>query len=145
MRIVLVDPPRLTLERTAGIQVHPLGLGYLAAALAPRHEVWQLVADAKSNLEGADRGREVADAVLEAEPDLVGISAVSATFASARRVSELLRDAGGPDLQIVLGGVHPTLCPEEARETEKKRLEDKEFDVKKINRGPLKPFGPGAW
>ena len=35
--------------------------------------------------------------------------------------------------------------PEESREVEKRRLEEKEFDVGKINRGPLKPFGPGTW
>ena len=35
--------------------------------------------------------------------------------------------------------------PEEARTVELLRLQDEEFDVSKINRGPLKPFGPGAW
>ncbi|MHC4696925.1 MAG: SPFH domain-containing protein [Planctomycetota bacterium] len=35
--------------------------------------------------------------------------------------------------------------PEEARREEQRRLQEEEFDVSKINRGPLKPFGPGAW
>ncbi|MFQ5590836.1 MAG: SPFH domain-containing protein [Phycisphaerae bacterium] len=35
--------------------------------------------------------------------------------------------------------------PVESSEEEKRRLEEKEFDVGRINRGPLKPFGPGTW
>jgi len=35
--------------------------------------------------------------------------------------------------------------PEEARQEETRRIQEKEFDVGKINRGPLKPFGPGIW
>lgn len=35
--------------------------------------------------------------------------------------------------------------PEESRVQERRRLQEKEFDVAKINRGPLKPFGAQAW
>jgi radical SAM superfamily enzyme YgiQ (UPF0313 family) len=45
------------------------------------------------------------------ESDLVGISVITGTAPIAYRYSRILRNRG---ITVVLGGIHPTLCPEEA-------------------------------
>jgi radical SAM superfamily enzyme YgiQ (UPF0313 family) len=50
-------------------------------------------------------------AIVSARPDLVAISALTASVNDAYRLSDCLRREG---LQTVLGGLHATACPEEA-------------------------------
>jgi radical SAM superfamily enzyme YgiQ (UPF0313 family) len=117
VKVVLVEPPSLTLRPgAASLQVHPLGLGYLAAALRPDHDVRQFVPDLKPNPDGADRVRETAEAIGDAEPDVVGISALSTTILTARRIAALCREGLGEGVPLVLGGLHATLEPDGAPE-----------------------------
>ena len=114
MNVLLVDPPNHCLRSPgAPVQVHPLGIGYVAAALAPRHEVSQLVPDVR-DFEGADPWGVVLDEIERQAPGVVGISAVTATFGAARRLAALVRARLGPEVALVMGGVHPTFRPEEA-------------------------------
>jgi radical SAM superfamily enzyme YgiQ (UPF0313 family) len=54
---------------------------------------------------------EAIHAVVSARPDLVAISALTASVEEAYRLSTRLRSEG---LQTVFGGLHATACPEEA-------------------------------
>lgn len=113
MRVLLIDPPNQALRGGGGIQVHPLGLGYLAAMLEPYHDVRQLICDL-GDYQGGDPWPTIAAAITEEAPDLVGIGSVTATFGAAMTAGRLVRSLLGPSVPIVLGGVHPTFRPEEA-------------------------------
>ena len=54
---------------------------------------------------------EVIEEVIAEAPDLVAISALTASIEEAYRLSEALRQRG---VKTVLGGLHVTACPEEA-------------------------------
>src|SRR5690606_29682575 len=54
---------------------------------------------------------EAIQSIVSQQPDLVAISALTASVNDAYRLSECLRGEG---LQTVLGGLHATACPEEA-------------------------------
>jgi radical SAM superfamily enzyme YgiQ (UPF0313 family) len=76
----------------------PLNLAMLAAHCPPDAEV-RIV----------DEGVEPID--FEAEADLVGISAITCMAPVAYRIADRYRERGK---KVVLGGIHPTLRPEEA-------------------------------
>ncbi len=114
VKVLLIDPPNHCLENTGGsVQVHPLGIGYVAAVLATRHDVRQLIPDVRDML-GLDPWAEVIAAVEAEAPNVIGISAVTATFPSARLLAQRCRARLGPEVPIVMGGAHPTFRPDDA-------------------------------
>ncbi len=54
----------------------------------------------------------LAEDLIQQRPDLIAVSALTASVDEAYRFSALVRHAG---LRLVLGGLHATACPEEAR------------------------------
>lgn len=83
----------------------PLGVGYIAACLErDGHEV--VVVDAHA--EGLSREKTI-DRIRTAKPDITGISCVTSGVNFARDVAKGIRPFSG---QIVMGGIHPTFCPE---------------------------------
>jgi radical SAM superfamily enzyme YgiQ (UPF0313 family) len=60
---------------------------------------------------GSDAGA-LAEQIIEIRPDLVAVSALTASIEEAYQFSRLVRRAGLP---VVLGGLHATACPDEAR------------------------------
>lgn len=105
MHILLISP-RGPLYRHRGgawrksLRYAPLTLTTLAALIPPE-------LDAQVTL--VDEGIEEVD--LQAHADLVGISAITGTAPRAYELAAHFRQRGIP---VVLGGVHPTLLPEEA-------------------------------
>ena len=94
------DLARQPRQANAGglVTMEPLGLAYVAA-LTPPH--WQV---------------RIVDEVLDEipagyAPDLVGISSLSITAPRAYQIASWYRRHGIP---VVMGGVHATLCPDEA-------------------------------
>ncbi|HDS09153.1 MAG TPA: B12-binding domain-containing radical SAM protein [Firmicutes bacterium] len=81
----------------------PLTLTYLSALIPD---------DIEYDLRILDEGVESLDS-LDFSPDLVGMSVMTGTAPRAYFLSSLFR-AGGA--KVVLGGAHPTLLPEEAKE-----------------------------
>jgi radical SAM superfamily enzyme YgiQ (UPF0313 family) len=80
--------------------MEPLGLAYVAALTPPHWDV------------------RIVDEVVEEiptdyQPDLVGLTALSLTVPRAYEVAQHYRGQGTP---VVLGGVHATLLPDEARQ-----------------------------
>lgn len=114
MRVLLCDPPHHHLRPDgAAVQVHPLALGALAAALAPEHEVWQLVPDVATCASAEDPWARIRDTVAALRPDVVGITSLTASFPAALALARLVR-ALLPEARIVMGGVHSTFRPAEA-------------------------------
>ncbi len=114
MKVLLAEPPgRYAGVGVSSVQVHPLGLGYLAAALAPHHDVVQLIPDVRAFPDDGARWAAIAEALRAEAPDLVGVSLVTATFPAGRRLAALARSLLGPHVPIVAGGVHATFRPAE--------------------------------
>lgn len=103
-RLLLINPALTAkgerLPNVAGLTtMEPLGLAYVGAMTPPDWEVclWdEVMAPGKQPTAGAD---------------LVGISTLTAT---APRAYELARFYRSRDIPVVLGGLHPTLVPDEA-------------------------------
>lgn len=105
MKVILVRPPDTALgefKKIGGVQ-HPLNLVYLATFVS-----------------GADVEVEIIDMELEPaeifnlkkkNPDIVGITAMTPVMPSAADISEIAKDFGA---MVILGGVHPTVLPEES-------------------------------
>ena len=104
MRVLLIRPARVGqvgLDRTA--LVEPLGLEMVGACL-PQHEV--RILDLRV---GADLGR----ALRAFRPEVCGLGCAFTT--EARTCLELARaiKAALPDCPVIVGGPHPSLCPED--------------------------------
>jgi radical SAM superfamily enzyme YgiQ (UPF0313 family) len=90
---------------------------------------------------GADV-EDLAARIIELRPDLVAVSALTASIEGAYRFSELVRRSG---LRVVLGGLHATACPEEAaRHVDAVVVGDGEAAWPSVladaERGELRPF-----
>lgn len=107
MKVLLVEPPKAPLA-IGGEDVHlfePLALEYLAAALAPHHDVEILDMRIDADLDGAlDR----------LKPDVVGITAYTVHVNVVRRLFELVK-RWNPDVVTVVGGHHATVRPGDFR------------------------------
>lgn len=103
LRITLIEPTRYGMDGTPRksrrILVPTMTLPYLAALTPPEFSV-RIVQDAKEDINFEDR------------PDLVGITAVTLHVRRAYAIADEFRTRGVP---VVMGGVHATLNPEEAR------------------------------
>jgi radical SAM superfamily enzyme YgiQ (UPF0313 family) len=96
--------PGLRQRAAAVAQLPALGLLTLAGLTPPN---WTI-----SYHEAAHAGEELADEVVLQKPTLVALSALTASVEEAYRFSARLRRRG---MRVVLGGLHATACPEEAR------------------------------
>ncbi len=96
--------PGLKQRATAIAQLPALGLLTLAG-LTPPH--WTC-----SYHEAAHANEALADEIMRQRPTLVALSALTASVEEAYCFSALLRRRGA---RVVLGGLHATACPEEAR------------------------------
>jgi radical SAM superfamily enzyme YgiQ (UPF0313 family) len=106
MKIALLSPRGPLYRHRSGIfgkslRYAPLTLTTLAA-LVP--------AELEAQLALYDEGIEEIPEALEA--DLIGISAITGTAPRSYELADRFRARGIP---VVLGGVHPTLCPDEAQ------------------------------
>src|SRR5262245_7962113 len=96
--------PGLKPRAAAISQLPALGLLTLAG-LTPPH--WTC-----SYHEAPRADEAFAERILSERPDLVALSALTASVEEAYRFSTLLRRAGA---RVVLGGLHATVCPDEVR------------------------------
>ncbi len=104
MRELGMSLPGLRPRADAIAQLPALGLLTLASLTPPD---WTC-----DYRETADHGDALAEELAEERPDLVAISALTASVEEAYEFSARLRRAG---IRVVLGGLHATACPEEAR------------------------------
>ena len=102
-KLLLINPALTQAGRrplgVAGLAtMEPLGLAYVAALTPPGWDI------------------RIADEVVEAhprdfQPDLVGLTSLTPTAPRAYEIASHFRARGVP---VVMGGMHATLCPDEA-------------------------------
>ncbi len=86
----------------------PLGLSFLTAYMKERnHDV--TILDMQGSLMDSE---ELAIRIAEANPDIIGITAMTPTIPEALQVAAISKK-NAPQAITVLGGVHPTLAPAE--------------------------------
>ncbi|KKL72606.1 hypothetical protein LCGC14_2083240, partial [marine sediment metagenome] len=108
MRLYLINPrnPRVSLAKKSRWSKYrvwkPLGLLILAGLTPPEWEITII-----------DENLDVPDYEALPRPDLVGITAFTSQATRAYEVAGEFRDWGVP---VVMGGVHATMCLEEAAE-----------------------------
>ncbi|HVP17484.1 MAG TPA: radical SAM protein [Spirochaetia bacterium] len=99
MRILLVSPSRDPEKKvTSGFKFSQLTLPVLASLTPPDVEVSAI-------------DEEIADIDFSRSFDLVGITCMTATARRSYELSDLFRARGAT---VVLGGIHPTVVPQEA-------------------------------
>jgi len=133
MKVLLIDPPfyeEVALGKGHGSSMHlvqnvipSLGLGYLAAVLEEKSHKVKII-DCTVGI-----SHEKLRTILEdsEKSDIVGITATTPTFESAKDVAKIVR-AAYRDSFIVIGGVHVTSQPEET-------LKHECFDVGVLGEG----------
>ena len=89
----------------------PLGVAYVASSLG-RAGFEPRIVDLSFSIQERLNVDAVAKAVLDHEPDAVGISSFTSTVSSAFRVTEAIKKENG-SVPIVLGGPHATALPRE--------------------------------
>lgn len=111
MTVLLINPP-YEIERYMGRHLArvgwvmpPMGLLYVAASLEQAgFEVH--VYDAQID------PRALSQVLAETRPDVVGITCTSAVVGSTLAAAELIKEHAG-DVPVVVGGVHPTVRPDD--------------------------------
>src|SRR5215831_16953461 len=118
MRLVLVDNLLLENGRAENLYVQPhLGLiSLVAVAKGAGHGA--SIYDPKLELErgqlrlGPSLYREIADRLLEQDPDVVGMTSLGCNFICTLKIAGYLKDRR-PKLPILLGGPHATILDRE--------------------------------
>lgn len=105
MKVLLINANSAS-DAASGPQVLvPYGVLYLASALERNGDAVRIV-DRNADPEGIE------DIISEFEPSLVGVSVMTGPcILDALQVSRLAKRIN-PDIQVVWGGVHPTMFPE---------------------------------
>lgn len=103
--ILLINPP-IGIE---GIILHPpLGLGYIERTLTKNNYRVKILDMPILNLFSKDLKKEL----IKFKPSIIGISVMTKTFAQSIEVAKVCKKEL-PDVEIVLGGPHPTFCASE--------------------------------
>lgn len=132
MKVFLVNPPfveKYAVGESRSIKavlnvIPPLGLGYLAAVLRKEGIEVEII-DCTISPSQDDLIR----LVTEERPDIVGISATTPSFESAKMVSQNIKRIS-PETLIVLGGAHVSAIPEES-------LLEESFDLGVLGEGEV--------
>jgi len=116
VKIVLIDPPfegpdslgnNVSLAPVVNV-VPSMGLAYLAAVLEKAGHAVKIL-DATLGLSSAS----VLDETVRFGPQIIGVTATTPNFRSARRLAQEIRRQL-PEILLVLGGAHVTCAPEHA-------------------------------
>jgi len=101
MKILLISPCQDITRKTPGpLQIPQVSLQLLAGMTDEKHEI-QIVEE------------EFKDVDLSLEPDLVGLSLMTANAPRGYEIAGHFRKKGA---KVILGGIHPTILPEEGQE-----------------------------
>jgi len=120
IRIVLINPPYFYFPYNkklySNYRVPPLGIAYLAGAIrkAFPEKVEIIVRDDlnKGNAIISDYKQKI----IAMDPDIVGFSVNTGTVHWVKTVAAAIREQS-PKIQLIMGGVHATLLPEDLFET----------------------------
>jgi anaerobic magnesium-protoporphyrin IX monomethyl ester cyclase len=117
--ILLIDPPwviksKKNLWKRIGSCLPSIGLSYIAASLEKEgHQVKYI--DSTAEEFGVNDFLKIAAKIKNRGyfPDFVGITATTALINNAYAIAQIFKKEF-PDTKIVLGGVHPSVMPEES-------------------------------
>jgi len=104
-RIMLIDP-----YFKEGLKGFPLGLAYIAGALAKNHEVLAIDLTAKSFIEKREWKEILKESLAEFRPEILCITSTSPAHASALEAARVIKKFG--NIPIIKGGPHETNCAE---------------------------------
>ncbi len=109
MKVLLINPNHYSgSDLTTKMILPPLGLAYLASYLE-KNKIKVSILDAHvENLSPS----KTAHQALRQKPGLIGIGAVTNTINQAWQIARLIKNK--KNIPLVLGGIHPTLLPEES-------------------------------
>lgn len=116
MRVFLISPLISTGELDI-MKFPPLGIAYLAAVLIKdghsvklwdRNEV-----SLKNKFDLSIIDRQTLSEIKNFNPDVVGFSATTPVMYDVKYFSQIIKDIR-PNIKIVIGGIHPTVEPEES-------------------------------
>ena len=134
MKILLINPPFQRLKSIKAVYF-PLGLGYLASVLEqnsfdvkiynaeiPREQthhhgtITSLLQEHHQYIEALSDNshpvwKEIQSVLSNYQPDIVGISVMTAKYGSALKISNLCKEYRS-DCLVIWGGPHPTVQPE---------------------------------
>lgn len=109
MRIILVNPSQSESYGGFGAPVYlPLGLAYIGAVLERNGHKVQIINIDTDELNTEDLRKKFA---IE-KPELVGISVLTSSYKRAVRLAKLVKESSPS--YIVLGGIHPTVLPQDS-------------------------------
>lgn len=112
MSVLLINPARTirvgNVWRKINPELPPLGLGYVASFLEKQGVQVKIIDIGVEDISHS----ELQDMIREMKPDFIGIAANTVLIKSAIEVADAVR-AVLPELKIVMGGVHPTIFPDE--------------------------------
>ncbi len=114
MRILLIASPAHGILFTGSSLPH-LGLLSIASNLDPRHDV-RIIDDY-----GLRSGTNIAATVREFKPQVVGISAMTFQYKTAKEIARRIKEIDN-GIILVLGGYHATVLHREVLESEDKHL-----------------------
>jgi len=103
MKVLLVNPPQKT-----KCPQPPLGLAMLAAVLEKKVDSVHILDLAALGMSD----ESLITRISQEKPDIVGITAMTPTIDNALNVAKKVKETDG-DIQVILGGAHATLLPEE--------------------------------
>lgn len=111
-RVVLVEPSAKYCFDSRWVR-SPLGLLYLASAMRRANHSVRIVSQPLLSI----NNDEVAQAVADIKPDVVGITTVTPTYRNAIGIARALKSRCGT-LPVIFGGLHATYRAEEILRTE---------------------------
>ena len=138
LKVLLINPPFHRLKGF-GHTYYPIGLGYLCAVAnklgaesriynadaADMHEKVNYSENYNEKIKSHKKyinalsnsghyvWKEIEDVVRSWRPDVVGITVMTAKYASAIKVSEIAKGISGDQVKVVWGGPHSTICTRE--------------------------------
>lgn len=104
MKILLVNP----ISRNMSLSSPDLGLGFLAAALKREHHDVQIMDCVNLRLSF----EKFAEMIHRSDCDVIGFKVFSTDVSSVKKSVEIVKEKR-PDAKIILGGAHPSACPEQ--------------------------------
>ncbi|MBI5060810.1 MAG: cobalamin B12-binding domain-containing protein [Candidatus Aenigmarchaeota archaeon] len=105
MRILLINPP----YKERAYVSPPLGLAYIASVIRSDNDV-KIIDAPPLNYTHADIENEI----VKFSPDIIGITSMTATIREALETARISKSISRA--KIILGGVHPTIMPQETLE-----------------------------
>ncbi|MBN1766360.1 MAG: cobalamin-dependent protein [Sedimentisphaerales bacterium] len=118
MRVLFINPPWVKRKGNVWNNVAsimpPMGLAWMAAVLEEEGHAVEIF---DAHAERVDMDRMRIRLIEKGRFDMVGITATTPLITNAREIARIIRREF-PSTRIVLGGVHPTVLPEEVLEEE---------------------------